>query len=61
MDDMSHWGYVIEKLVHEDEKMRVARARRRKARRGRVQDASGSVEDVARSRRQPPRRGSVDS
>lgn len=29
---MSHWGYVIEQLITEDEKMQVARAHKRKQR-----------------------------
>lgn len=29
---MSHWGYVIEQLINEDEKNRIERARRRKRR-----------------------------
>lgn len=46
---MSYWGYVIEQLVHEDERMQVARVRARKRRRAR--------RDAARSQ-QPPEGGS---
>lgn len=57
---MSHWGYVIEQLIAEDEKTRTARRLRRKRAQGRTRAASGSAEEVTRYRRQP-RRGNLES
>jgi len=57
---MSHWGYVIEQLIAEDEKTRTARRHHRKRAQGRIRSAAGSAEQVDRSRRQP-RRGNLET
>ena len=52
---MSHWGYVIEQLINEDEKSRIAREHRRKRRLagavGRDQTSSADDARPAKQRR----------